>query len=107
MDAFQNCHMKAHTITDVLPPEDLFILKKKLLNFHDQNLKHLHWNERTQIEERKIHHAIPHYANGGMRPALLDALTFAGMTNENLQLRYYHDVLHLKKHLRAEATYEF
>jgi len=34
----------------------------------------------------KNHHAIVHYANGGMRPALVDALTFAGMANDNLRM---------------------
>ena len=42
-----------------------------------------------------------------MRPALVDALTFAGMANDNLRLRYYHDVLPLEKYLRAEIPSEF
>ena len=55
----------------------------------------------------KTHNVIVHYANGGMRPALVDALTFAGMANDNLWLRYYHDILRLEKDLQAEIPSEF
>ena len=56
---------------------------------------------------KKTHHAVAHYANGRMRPALVDALTFAGMANDNLRLLYNHDVLCFEIELRVEIPYEF
>ena len=59
------------------------------------------------VKGEKNHHSIAHYANGRMRPALVDALTFAGMANDNLRLLYNHDVLCFEIELRVEIPYEF
>ena len=106
MDAFQNCQLKAHAITDVLPPEDLFI-QITPSKYSRSNLNTYIGMRGPESKGEKNHHAIAHYANGGMRPALVDALTFAGMAHDNLRLRYYHDVLRLEKDLRAEIPSEF
>ena len=106
MDAFKNCHLKAHAIADDLSPEDLF-MKVTPSKYSRSQLDTYIGMRGPESMGEKTHLGIAHYANGGMPPALVDALTFAGMANDNLRLRYYHDVLRLEKELRAEIPTNF
>ena len=78
---------KAEWVVDTLKRSDLYM--EVLPNVRSQNqLKCFVGARGTESKLEKGHHAIAHFANGGMRHTLADFLGMAGIAMYNLRIRY-------------------
>jgi hypothetical protein len=86
-EAFINCQQHAGDITDVLSKSDLYEAVEPPLRSKNRSTI---WKGNRGVESmlEKSHHALAHFANGGMRRLLADALGFAGWAAYNLRIQY-------------------
>ena len=85
--AFEECIKHTCDITDVLSADDLYEAVEPPLGSHNR-LTIYKGNRGVELTLEKAHHALAHFANGGMRRKLADALGLAGIAIYNLRIRF-------------------